>query len=203
VREQLGQPQHEQQHDEEEEEQGQDGCVPTDGLLDWNVFSFKRHGSEATIQISVQDESMIDSGEVGMSGVGSREPVRELGGGWTGGTVWIASQILARLLVSQPSGFMAEHPRVIELGCGVGLVGMVAAALGATDVALTDMETSIATHNLERCDLDADTRRRLCVSRLEWGCDADLAAVGARPYDLVLGSDIVSGGLSFYCPTDG
>ena len=26
-------------------------------------------------------------------------------------------------------------------------------------------------------------------------CDADLAAVGARPYDLVLGSDIVSGSL--------
>jgi hypothetical protein len=164
---------------------------PESPIVEWNVFAFTKPGGEH-VQICVQDENTGD-----FSAASGHITPPELGiGRWTGGTVWQGSHILAKLLVSQPSEFVTGNPRVVELGCGVGLVGLTAAALGATHVALTDMETSVAAHNLEQCGLDAETRRRVHVSNLKWGCEEQLELVlGAEcaPFDLVLGSDIVRG----------
>ena len=51
-------------------------------------------------------------------------------GGWTGGSVWESGEALARLLVTEGSSRVVGR-RVLELGCGTGLVGLAAAAAGA------------------------------------------------------------------------
>ena len=165
----------------------QDGAHSERSMVKWNVFSFTRTTGE-DVQICVQDENTGDFTHTTPPEIGI--------GRWTGGTVWQASHILAQLLVSQPLEFVTPNSRVVELGCGVGLVGLTAAALGAAHVALTDMETSVAARNLDQCGLDVETRRCVHVLNLKWGCEEHLELVlgsEGAPYDLVLGSDIVRG----------
>ncbi|KAJ7591388.1 putative methyltransferase-domain-containing protein [Mycena floridula] len=71
-----------------------------------------------------------------------------------GGRPWPAGQVLARFLVSRgPNSLAGKH--VVELGSGTGLVGLVAAQLGAKQVSITDrspllpiMEQNIAMNHL-------------------------------------------------------
>ena len=69
-----------------------------------------------------------------------------------GDTIWPASVILARWLCIQPpvvsmAGRVESPPmclscqpgmKVLDLGCGLGIAGIVAAGLGATEVLLQD-----------------------------------------------------------------
>ena len=110
-------------------------------------------------------------------------------GGWTGGAVWEGAQLLSRLLIAQPASLWQQRKRVLELGAGVGLVGLVAAELGAREVTLTDQVVFVAQHNLANAGgLSAAARERVSVRRLKWG--EDLASAQG-PYDLLLGSDIM------------
>lgn len=56
----------------------------------------------------------------------------------TAGVVWDASKGLCDFLEAKPE--LVRGQRVIELGCGTALPGMVAAVLGASSVVLTDMD---------------------------------------------------------------
>ena len=112
-------------------------------------------------------------------------------GGWTGGAVWEGAQLLSRLLIAQPASLWQRRKRVLELGAGVGLVGLVAAELGAREVTLTDQVVFVAQHNLVNAGgLSAAARERVSVRRLKWGEAEDLASAQG-PYDLLLGSDIM------------
>ena len=56
-------------------------------------------------------------------------------GGWTGGMIWDGSLVLSRVLISQPRSIWDpkrhhRRRRVVELGCGCGMVGLTAALLG-------------------------------------------------------------------------
>ena len=55
-----------------------------------------------------------------------------------GDVVWPASVALARLLAHVPS--FSAGQRVLELGCGLGAVGLAAGTAGAATVLLTDRE---------------------------------------------------------------
>lgn len=50
--------------------------------------------------------------------------------------VWRGALILSRALLAEPE--LVERVRVLELGCGVGLCGILASLLGASHVVLTD-----------------------------------------------------------------
>ena len=104
-----------------------------------------------------------------------------------------------------------QGKRVIELGAGTGLVGMVANMLGmvpgghrggalrshtpsgASDVTVTDMKTISAERNLHlnRHHLVND---RIQVSHLEWG--QDISSFNP-PYDVVLAADVIYAEHSF------
>ncbi|CBN76293.1 conserved unknown protein [Ectocarpus siliculosus] len=53
------------------------------------------------------------------------------------GRAWDCSLVLAKYLEQRPEEVRGK--RVLELGCGVGLPGVAAAVVGATEVILTDM----------------------------------------------------------------
>ena len=102
-------------------------------------------------------------------------------GGWTGGSTWAAGEVLARLLMTPPWAERVKGARVIDLGCGTGLAGVVAAALGAERVSLTDRVLAVAEHNL-RANFSAEERERYTASRLSWGDDAAIVMNKAIPF---------------------
>ena len=59
------------------------------------------------------------------------------GFGQTGQVVWNAGALLAEHMATRLPTFFAGK-RVLELGCGTGLPGIVAARLGASRLVLTD-----------------------------------------------------------------
>lgn len=102
--------------------------------------------------------------------------------------IWGAAITLAASLRLLP----LDNLRVCEVGCGLGLGGLVAATAGAQSVLLTDLpeviedtkpfqrQTAIA-HNVES---------RVTVSALDWG-SSDLDGANSGNFDLVIGSDIL------------
>lgn len=107
---------------------------------------------------------------VGPRGIPPRRLVDvDLGFGKTVGVVaawpvWPAAQALARILAHAPS--ICRGKRVLELGCGLGAVGLAAAGSKAKEVLLTDADSAV----LQQV--------------------ADLVARD-RPFDLVLAADVL------------
>ncbi|CAH0477203.1 unnamed protein product [Peronospora belbahrii] len=90
---------------------------------------------------------------------------------------------------------LVKEKRVIELGCGPGLVGIVAAHLEPSSVVMTDgdpVSITLTQRNMKVNRLSED----ICTAETYlWG-DLDhrlVPKVGARgPYDVILGADIVA-----------
>ncbi len=145
------------------------------------------------------------------------DPALEVDSTWSGGSIWGSSELLAQVLIEKQLQFWQEHPRVLELGTGCGLVAIVAAAMGARYVVATDQIIHMAQHNVEANFLfSTKERKRVDVRRLRWGCAEDMSAILSLrsdysrdadeddqlqqskkrvqdpvPYDLILGSDCI------------
>lgn len=101
-----------------------------------------------------------------------------------GGEIWPAAKWLASYLVDHPE--LVRGQRVVELGCGCGLVGIVAAVLGAASVVLTDLEPNLAIARRNACENQVD----VSFTPLDWRQDASdthqhLAC------DVIVASDVV------------
>ncbi|KAJ1311289.1 hypothetical protein OPQ81_009787 [Rhizoctonia solani] len=81
-----------------------------------------------------------------------------------GGIAWPAGEVLSRYLARRGS---LVGQRVVELGSGTGLVGLVAGLLGAEEVVITDQEQliNIMKENIELNNLQSRVR----ASVLNWG----------------------------------
>lgn len=117
-----------------------------------------------------------------------------------GGGVWEGALILAKLL--EVAGVRECH-RVVELGCGAGLSGIVAALHGA-HVIITDREVDLAEHNIrmykdQRTSLITRTHQsagiivdcqppNISTSELLWGENSNLTSNGYP--DIILGAEI-------------
>lgn len=105
---------------------------------------------------------------------------KSLPGTW----LWDCSLVLAHWLDSwPPSSF--QNARVVELGAGTGLPGMVASLLGA-HVVLTDRPSLLP--GLQRNVDDNGLQNSITVHALEWGDDCSALS---PPFDFILMSDVL------------
>ncbi|KAG8432753.1 hypothetical protein GDO86_017118 [Hymenochirus boettgeri] len=87
----------------------------------------------------------------------------------------------------ESEGVQLQDSSVIELGAGTGLVGIVAALLGA-DVTITDRDVALEFLRMNVKDnLPCDILRKVSVKSLNWGQSLD----DFSKYDFILGADII------------
>ncbi len=148
---------------------------------------------ERVAQLADRMEALLGQGEAGVAGQLLR-PVscggllfRQRPGsdaeqlGWS---VWRGALSLGEYLVA--NALLVRGKRVVELGCGAGVAGCVAASLGATSVLLTDLPSvvSLAQENARLNGLEA----AVAVAPLRWG---EVEAVPPAA-DVVLGAELVA-----------
>ena len=111
------------------------------------------------------------------------------GFGQTGQVVWNAGALLAEHMATRlgPSFFAGK--RVLELGCGTGLPGIVAARLGASKLVLTDGTKEV----IARAELNAAANLKgmpVAVSsmQLNWG---EVTGKELGTFDVLLASDVL------------
>ncbi|CAM9749881.1 unnamed protein product, partial [Discosporangium mesarthrocarpum] len=87
------------------------------------------------------------------------------------------------------------HPRrVLELGCGTGLAGLSAAALGAREVILSDLPYALenAEANAKiNWDRFAQMEATVRVEKLDWREDIPPGLMDGGDFDLILAADVV------------
>ncbi|XP_061571396.1 protein N-lysine methyltransferase METTL21A [Cololabis saira] len=129
------------------------------------------HGSTARLRFAGRDLSLQQDWE--KSGVAA--------------VVWDAAVVLCMYL--ELGKVELEGKRVIELGAGTGLAGIVAVLLGA-HVTITDREPALELLSANvRTNLPQHLHESVVVSELTWGERLDRYPSGG--FHLVLGADIV------------
>ncbi|KAG1706658.1 hypothetical protein DVH05_027510 [Phytophthora capsici] len=120
-----------------------------------------------------------------------------------GGEVWAGALVLCEFLQKNNQKVVQERD-VIELGAGCGLCGLVAAALGAKSVVLTDEYPDLLERNIaNNCHLwagrEADGSPVASSGELEWGVNESIAPF-VHKFDTMLGSEITQLGRSLHAP---
>ena len=110
--------------------------------------------------------------------------------------LWACGRHLANHLCEAPE--LIQGKRCIELGAGIGLTGIAAAALGASEVVLTDVPAAMSLLRANAAAASASHGGaagegcRLIVQELLWGEQAHIEqALSRGAYEVVLGADIL------------
>ena len=120
------------------------------------------------------------------------DPTGSLAGG-NGATLWDSSLALTNFLTYHYADTDLSNKHVLELGAGVGLVGMALASMGANVVVTErDMALPLLRRNVDR---NAEvTGGRVEVAVLSWSGEVMQKLIKARendPFDIVVGSDLI------------
>eukprot|EP01060_Flectonema_neradi_P011567 TRINITY_DN18623_c0_g1_i1.p1 TRINITY_DN18623_c0_g1~~TRINITY_DN18623_c0_g1_i1.p1 ORF type:complete len:391 (+),score=64.37 TRINITY_DN18623_c0_g1_i1:30-1175(+) len=102
--------------------------------------------------------------------------------------IWKVAILLSKHLVANAD--LVKGKRVVELGSGIGLVGIVASALGATDSVITDVDDVLP---LIENNIQITNQPCASAARLWWGNDSDIQAICCNkpPVDVLLAADVV------------
>lgn len=108
------------------------------------------------------------------------------GAAWAGTVLWRAAVRLVDVLLDRH----IEGARVVELGCGLGVPGMVCKQLGADLVVLTEQENlvDLATRNLTSNFSDD---QKILARELDWTDQKQLTSISQFTFDLILCCDCV------------
>jgi len=114
------------------------------------------------------------------------------GAAWAGTVLWRAAVSLIDVaLLTQP---FAAGSTVIELGCGLGVPGMVCAQLNASLVVLTEQENLVDLAN-RNVDNNFQDRSKIICRELDWSAEraTDLRddLLDGKPFDLIICCDCV------------
>ena len=108
--------------------------------------------------------------------------------------IWPAAHILVKWLEENTKIWLKPSTHVIEIGAGVGLVGVCCAALGAERVTLTDLDEALPALERTRLANHSTCLERLHVQRLSFGdCEDSTAIISGSEHKrlVVVGSDLV------------
>ena len=97
--------------------------------------------------------------------------------------IWPAAIELCTYLSENPA--LVAGKRVVELGAGVGLPGLLAARLGASQVILTDYEPQVVAHmahNTSLCNIS---------NTIDWTKLNELPAEHASAFQIILAADVL------------
>lgn len=122
-----------------------------------------------------------------------REAADGEGGLKTGTAVWDGALLLTDYLLSNTNADDFQGAKVLEIGAGTGLVGLILATAGA-DVCLTDGSSQVL--RLLECNTAVNAERFAHpprVRRLRWGCEEDLERLELGHVDFVIASECVYG----------
>mmetsp|Transcript_27789 Transcript_27789/g.84830 ORF Transcript_27789/g.84830 Transcript_27789/m.84830 type:complete len:246 (+) Transcript_27789:113-850(+) len=115
----------------------------------------------------------------------------------TSSVIWPVALLLAKHLCDHPE--LVRGKACIELGAGIGIVGMVAAALGASRVVVTDLPEAmpILERNAACMTKRLAAANKVCsisAAPLPWGDEESIANVGLHEFDTVVAADVLIGG---------
>ena len=105
----------------------------------------------------------------------------------TGLIVWDGAFVLGKFLEKRFGGEGLRDKIVLELGCGIGLAGLCAAALDAKSVYLTDLEYALG-NTRENVMLNEFAKQTTCIE-LDW-FNPDLSFMDTAKPDYVLLADV-------------
>ena len=110
----------------------------------------------------------------------------EQDGTGTGAVVWNAAHVLSTYLCGNPASVIGK--RIMDLGTGTGLTGLVALHLGASDVTLTDIGPVLdLTRENVASNVSDSLSAKASVSEYWWGS----GALGKHCFDVVLVADCI------------
>ena len=114
---------------------------------------------------------------------------QRLGEDSTGCVVWPSAHSMCAHLCAHPD--LVRGKRVVELGAGTGLVGLVCAALGASEVVLTDLSQGLELLQ-KNLDFNASSlgEASIRVAELRWGKEA-AQKVMPNGCDVVIGCEVI------------
>jgi len=109
----------------------------------------------------------------------------------TGGVLWEAAIVLADYISRRRDYFSWPGKRVLELGCGTGLVAIALAAEGA-QVWATDGNPKVVQCAGQNVQGVGDLPGHINLEVFDWNSNDDLRRIqAAGPWDVILGSDLV------------
>ncbi|KAI9011154.1 putative methyltransferase-domain-containing protein [Gaertneriomyces semiglobifer] len=109
--------------------------------------------------------------------------------GTTGLRTWEAALRFSEYLLHEPE--LVERKKVVELGAGVGLVGLICGALGAASVLLTDFEDSVLETLRRNIDINTGPlSKSLRTRKFDWNSSDELQAMTVEEADIIIGTDI-------------
>ena len=116
----------------------------------------------------------------------------------TGLTLWTCAQILCGYLIDNPQ--FVEGKRVLELGAGLGLCGMIAHNLKAERVVATDGDVTVLENlrynykfnhfNIETNDDGHGSTTSIACPQLVWGKDLDVFKAEYGRFSVIIGADL-------------
>ena len=113
----------------------------------------------------------------------------------TGVLAWAATDVMGEALASPGGRRLVRGARVVELGAGCGLCGLLTAALGAAAVTLTDVNAAalrFAAMGAERAARESGGACDVSVAALDWLSFRGGAPASPRfAADVVIASDVV------------
>ena len=105
----------------------------------------------------------------------------------TGLTLWRAAPVLCDFMVHNSS--IIHGKRVLELGAGLGLCGIAAELLGASQVVMTDGDTNVLSQLRE--NVKANRCTRVICPQLRWGHHIDQFVEHHGKFDVLIAADII------------